>query len=1078
MQNFLQSFGKRLAKDLENGRYGSADDFARGITKHYMASIKLNAPNPAGIAPTLPAPAFQGAPAPVGPTLAYIPPQPRQKLFYNVVKAYYVGKELSQGKADVKELARDVKLVVESIRRTKREIQDLDNKVKNVQKEIKQLKEDLQNVIPEVKKFIQSKIDLLKELFAEVRLTVDRIKQARAQFGSTGVTFNTTGSSVSYTDTSGQVRTISRENYENTLNFDTLIQEELDDLNFIKNLKIKPSFKLGEVQESLTSVINLINKSSTIVRKYQNRFSTEANLRVYIRKKVATALRELFDVVNGLLAPEKFIRIWKDLLRVPRFQRIGKIILRIIDKNVILKAKKKQLIAWINLKKKVVMDQLKKKLDTFKEKLKEKGQYVATRLIGKSNDTKFKEQLRASKTVKDTVKKVKRTIKLITNWIKYIDRVMRSIIQLMEKVFGIQQGINKVINESKQLAERVKNKFKQIENSIQQAKEPSARQAREDLLNVNLAELEQNFVNGVPPAQNLVKKIGAGAPFVNQLLTLITDALRLTTTKQLAPILRTPLRSATTIVQLLDDILTKEIPSIGVLLTTNPNASDYKSRLVLAQQIKQGKGSGAVAAATVFSSGKGRKITYLVIMKFVRKALIKLKELERKALGKLALQYNKMTDVTKDKDALEAYIDTIIDKKPKVKKIKNKKRRIDQKRIDIKTKVAKIKSITKQIQIGYRIIDGSAKLANGLKNERKKPISKNQDQFRRVFTAVCDLKIERKKMTPAEKQQALKKLNKKLADFRAYEFIYVFFLEVIKESRLKKMGEEIRNTINEKKQLYAEQITIVSDESENALEKLIGMIQGDTPVTVTNILKFPINALYRANTMTAIVKAEKKYFARLRRKAGALSAFIPPDTTDPVLKKIKYGLNKASSLLVWLIDWLMKAFRAILQFVFNLVKDVALWIKDQVNDIKEKVQEDVQDKLRKEANRKLNLEGRIASIMFGTAARLLWTGANWTNIPGTRFVTINIGKFTPTMVMSNAGGAQSFAENLANGFNNQLKLMTGLVIPLPSYGIPPFPFSGYLQAKTLPPDLPPPGPPVDTVITPRVTPDINDIQYA
>jgi len=77
MSDFLQSFGKRLVKDLENGKYGSADDFARGITRHYMASIRLNAPNVATIPPTLPAPAFNGAPAPVGPTLAYIPPQPR-----------------------------------------------------------------------------------------------------------------------------------------------------------------------------------------------------------------------------------------------------------------------------------------------------------------------------------------------------------------------------------------------------------------------------------------------------------------------------------------------------------------------------------------------------------------------------------------------------------------------------------------------------------------------------------------------------------------------------------------------------------------------------------------------------------------------------------------------------------------------------------------------------------------------------------------------------------------------------------------------------------------------------------------
>jgi hypothetical protein len=230
--------------------------------------------------------------------------------------------------------------------------------------------------------------------------------------------------------------------------------------------------------------------------------------------------------------------------------------------------------------------------------------------------------------------------------------------------------------------------------------------------------------------------------------------------------------------------------------------------------------------------------------------------------------------------------------------------------------------------------------------------------------------------------------------------------------------------------------------------------------------------------MIAIVKAEKRQFLKLRRKASTLSAFIPKDTADPFLLKVKYGLDKTSSLLVWLLDWLMKAFKGVFQFIIDQVKDIAYWLKDQVQGLKEKIEEEAKQKVKNETTRKLNLEGRIASLMFGLASRLLWTGANWTNAPGTRFVAINIGKFAPTMIMTNVGGAQSYAEGLANGFNNQLKLMSGLVVPLPSYGIPPFPFTGYLPAKTLPPTLEPPGPPVTTVITPRVTPDPNDIQFA
>ena len=151
--DFIQNFGRSLIKDLEDGKYASADDFAKGITKHYMASIRLNAPNsigsplgPAMIPPTLPSPAALGAPAPVGPTAPYKVTPQRRKLFYNTVRLYYVGKEISRGKVQVKALAQDVRRGIILYKKTKRDIQTLRDEIDNVRVELENLKEDLKNV--------------------------------------------------------------------------------------------------------------------------------------------------------------------------------------------------------------------------------------------------------------------------------------------------------------------------------------------------------------------------------------------------------------------------------------------------------------------------------------------------------------------------------------------------------------------------------------------------------------------------------------------------------------------------------------------------------------------------------------------------------------------------------------------------------------------------------------------------------------------------------------------------------------------------------------------------------------------
>ncbi len=386
--DFKQSFQERLIRDLEDGRYGSGTDFARGITKHYMSAIKLNAPTtfgptlPAQIPLTLPAPTQLGAPAPVGPTISISYKKTREKLFYNTVRAYFVGKEITQGNVQIRSLTRDVKGAINEYKRVTREIQSIHDEVDRLEDQFEALKEDLRSILPEMRKFIESK----KQIIKDVKTEFDALKTRFRQLGQQELS---------------------------DFDFETVLAEELQDLEFFTNLKIKPSLRYQEITETFNSIKSLLDRSQRTLTKYQNTFTKEANLKIYVRKKITAVTKEILDLLSGIVAPERFIRLWKELVYVPGGRRISAIMLRIINQNKKLKELKKKLLAKVEGLKRTVLTHVNKKIDDLLDKLKEMGEYVVDRLKIKQRLTKFKEKLKASKIITNIIKATKQAIKYI-----------------------------------------------------------------------------------------------------------------------------------------------------------------------------------------------------------------------------------------------------------------------------------------------------------------------------------------------------------------------------------------------------------------------------------------------------------------------------------------------------------------------------------------------------------------------------------------------------------------------------------------------------------------------------------------
>lgn len=150
-KRFLQ---KKLLNDLEQGVYANADDFAAGITKHYMSSLSLNAP--LGIPPQMPSPLAAGALVPVGPGNS-ITNKTREKIFYNTLRVYFVGKELSQGKVRIQSLSQDIQGAIGTYNKLTSEVQDLQIQIQNLDDQFREIRETIQSIVPEFKKFIATK---------------------------------------------------------------------------------------------------------------------------------------------------------------------------------------------------------------------------------------------------------------------------------------------------------------------------------------------------------------------------------------------------------------------------------------------------------------------------------------------------------------------------------------------------------------------------------------------------------------------------------------------------------------------------------------------------------------------------------------------------------------------------------------------------------------------------------------------------------------------------------------------------------------------------------------------------------
>ena len=1012
--DFQESFTKRLANDLEQGLYANADDFAAGITKHYMSSLSLNAPN--GIPLTMPSPAAAGASVPVGPGNS-ITNRTREKIFYNTVRAYFVGKEISQGKIRIQSLSQDIQAAITTYNKLTTDIQDLQIQIQNLEDQLREVRERIQSIVPEFRRFIATKKEIIKNTFDEINSLGERFRQLNAQNLS-------------------------------DFDFNAVMGQEIADLRALLSLRIEPSLNIASVEQTFQTLAGYAQSTKRTTERYRNTFTREANLKAYVSKKIRAVVEELMKILNGFINPEKFIGYWKELIYVPGGSVIGRTMLQVIENNKKLKELKKKLLAKVEAKKISVRAQLDKKLEDLKAKLADTIKRVQSKIAKErelNGQTKRKERLAAGQKIRQTAKSVKTKAKKIRRAIRHYRLIADTIQSIFTKLFGIYTTIKKAINNAANAVADVKEKYGETKTNIEESISATAKQARQEALEA--FKRSTTLVNADTSTAQLLESVGDNTPIVRQLMEQIQDLYKLNP-PQVAAFLRRGGNEVNLIAKGIETILAVDIPKLKKLLLIKPSSPFYQQQMEEVERITEDYYSvegGAVGVASIVRGEADRHMTYLRLIRSCRVISSKIDEAQLTVDRLISDKEEELVEVVREQQYLDEYINNLLDVNPTAKKIRNKKRQNEFDIIKAKEKLKKFKKLAREARLAYQLVANAPRVFVGLVQNTDAPITKNEAGVRQLISTFLELQVERGKVTRDQKQASLKKFNAKVADLKAYEQIFLFFKRIIEECKETGIVAQI-------KKIYEDRLVskgkAIQGATAGAFDALMDILDGarSTP-TLQELAAIPGQLKAQGDAIFSIIRAERASFRRLRVKAEGLSSFIPQDTRDPGLLFIRQQLRKVSDLILPILNAIGMFFRKIVEFIEELLDPVISYVRDEVRAQEEKVQADVATYAQAKIDSKLNIDAKIMTFIFGLAGRLFWTGNSWTNQYGTKFIVTSVGKFYPQMQALSENGAQGYAEELGEGFNRQLERMSGIAIPQPSTGIPPFTWTGYLSKQ-------------------------------
>jgi hypothetical protein len=925
--NFEATFTQPLLAEIDAGRIRSASDWARLVTKYYVATIKTGLPN--GIPPTLPSPAQLGAPYAMGNTF-YNTIDSRSRLMENIIKAYFLTEEIAIQKGGIKGLAQTIKQYVAKAKIIKATIKTTINQLEAITKEIS----DLPKTITELYNILQEQVQQELDEIASLVTSIDDFKLQA-----------------------------------NNPNFDIIFAQELDLVNSIRNFEFKLNL------ETLQQLNTLLSGLDSRLKALSSNVDSNAAFKRYIIQKITTTTTNILQLVNTVISPTEYINFYNSLAQT---NQRAKIIVEKLKKIEFVKQKlepkQRKLEAKIKAKRKELVDKVESKIDQLKADLKIRAEELAK----KKSEGKDAQYKKAAKTLKEYRSKYEAKVKEKQATIKKY----RSIIKQLNLVFV--KGTTIVLG----VVDEIKTTVASIEQDI-----ASTTYRLEDEI-----QTLQEFLNN-----NNLQSIA------NQLTLILTNAK--ISAQQFIVLLKQKNAVVKSYLNQIYTLFDKDIPVLLNLINNTQNQTTVRD-------------TDDDPSFLTFLNFYEKKVQPLInkIKKYIEKQTAKIK----KSIDEV---------IDKGKQDLTEYAINLLPVKSDVEDIKAKKLAIEEKKRLIADKRAKLKKIRSYVVQVRQIVRGSTALVNNL-SQGIILYSRNQQAITDISNGYFGYKsIDQppSRIRAIEKQK--RQFTNRLQDLQIVEGLVMGINLLI---------EDIKSNPSFLQDWKTQVVDNIKDQTQLQIFEKLGTIFTtpiNNPIELIDIVDQLTYAIAQDRTIVQNIKQlEKRYIRKAARAFGTLGA--SKTKAGEYFKGLADKLNGDISLIALLLKELGFKYSSVSAYIDKFTADIKKEVNDAINTKLAKIEEDNKKSLDTLKEKKVNIKAQIMSITFGLATRALWSGATWFGPTATQFTVISIGPFKPIKGKVE-GGASAMIREMATGFENQIKILTGVYANAPA-GIAPIPFVGYL----------------------------------
>lgn len=737
----------------------------------------------------------------------------------------------------------------------------------------------------------------------------------------------------------------------------------------------------------------------------------------YVLDRLFGVAKVLLELAGGITNPTRILdfvnRTKQDRIKAIRlFERIKQfdLFVRFIQPRLRrLEEKKKALV-------KQIRDQLQKKLVDLRKRLTDKiAEFTKRKQVGKAGSLYKK----ATKIINDIKNKVQKQVKNNRKKIKLLQAALRSSITIGGKITTLILGLkvefesikNSIAEEKKQYALLLK-KLSEISTP---GSAPAGSNNQIDFRNLNASELKVELEK----LNSYFASLGLGE-FVNSAaLVMIQTRCDLRTFKNFFE------RKRNTISQYAAEInsLQEDILKLTTTLQELKNSAKASPQ--------PGKRTPKWLSRVQSLSD----LLHLIITK-VRPKIAKIRVWVRTKIRELKSYIKEHLE--KFKENLRVYAINLLPLKSDVQDAKDRGAEAQSKLKTIKEKIAKIKKLILLGSFITKIVRGSLRLtANMTKGNYK--FSENENSIDLILDGLYLYKgYNQSGAVAAGLVKEKMKVKTQFKSLILIENLSYGLVETFKQIKETGFEAELDNLIKDQR------LSVTSVETLKAFQAFVKN-PPKTPLELRQAAdSLTVGILNDANVATKITDLEARFLAKSRNLIVSLCDIRKLEGTrfEKTLLKIKRTIEKKQSFILLALHLLRDELKRFASFLTKKVQQFAKNVKEQLQKTRGRVLEDSKNQLKKERDKRINVDALAMSFAFGLAARLFWTGAQWIGPTGTTHVGLSIGPFKPIKAKSTDGASKMIRE-IAKSFERQLQAFNGLAIPPAPTGIPPIPFVGY-----------------------------------